>query len=134
MASILRPVDPTPNGVVSYGLIRHRIYVKPPSMDRFLRRELVALPFGGLRSDVAVKAEARTQDKGATVDKAAVGASAERRADRGDIFYEKLIVFKMSHGRAQEMAALDQQTLSSDNLLRKREFDAAKKENVDAAP
>ncbi|CAK4488278.1 unnamed protein product, partial [Aphanomyces euteiches] len=46
------------------------------------------------------------------LDKAHSGASAEKKADRGDIFYEKLIIFKTSHDRVKEQAATDNKRLS----------------------
>ncbi|KAG9403555.1 hypothetical protein AC1031_006198 [Aphanomyces cochlioides] len=69
-------------------------------------------PFGGASAGVAAEAHANQKAEASSLDKAHSGASAEKKADRGDIFYEKLIIFKTSHDRVKEQAATDNKRLS----------------------
>ncbi|KAF0689910.1 Aste57867_18680 [Aphanomyces stellatus] len=75
-------------------------------------------PFGGASAGAAAEAHDKEKAKASSLDKAHTGASAEKKADRGDIFYEKLIIFKTSHDRVKENADTDSNRLSQQDALR----------------
>ncbi|RLO08032.1 hypothetical protein DYB28_010076 [Aphanomyces astaci] len=70
-------------------------------------------PFGGASASAEIAAHDKQKAEASSLDKAHSGTSAEKKADRGDIFYEKLIIFKTSHDRVKENAESDNKRLSS---------------------
>ncbi len=68
--------------------------------------------FGGANAHAAASLKNKEVAQASSLDKAKSGASAEKKADRGDIFYEKLIIFKKSHDRVKEQAQEDKKMLS----------------------
>ncbi|OQS00698.1 hypothetical protein THRCLA_21664 [Thraustotheca clavata] len=74
-----------------------------------------ASPFGGANANAQVVDNGRIQNEANSLQKANAGASAQKRADQSDIFYEKLIIFKKSHNHVKEAAQTDQNQLSKNH-------------------
>ncbi|RHY58214.1 hypothetical protein DYB30_011874 [Aphanomyces astaci] len=73
-------------------------------------------PFGGASASAEASARDKQKAEASSLDKAHSGMSAQKKADRGDIFYEKLIIFKRSHNRIKENAESDNKRLSSKDM------------------